>query len=109
SKRQHMAIVVDEYGRTAGLVTIEDVLEQIVGAIEDEFDTETDNRSIQKHSETLYTLSARTSIKEFNEYFSTQFSDEHFDTIGGLVINALGHVPQRNEVVTMGNFSFKVL
>jgi magnesium and cobalt transporter len=108
SKRQHMAIVVDEYGRVYGLITIEDVLEQIVGKIEDEFDIDEES-DIKKHSDNLYTLTARTSISQFNEQFGTQFSDEQFDTIGGLVIHALGHVPQRNESVTLDHITFKVL
>jgi len=107
-KRNHMAIVIDEYGGVAGLVTIEDVLEEIVGDIEDETDTEED-MYIRKISEGDFFIQALTPIEDFNEYFSTQFSDEEFDTIGGLVIQAFGHMPARNEVTTINEFEFKVI
>ena len=96
SSRNHMAIVVNEYGGVDGLVTIEDVLEQIVGDITDEHDVE-ENIYILKHSETNYTIKAVTPVEEFNDYFSTSFSDEEFDTIGGLVMRAFGHLPRRGE------------
>lgn len=108
SNRNHMAIVVDEYGGTAGLVTIEDVLEQIVGEIEDEHDFE-DDLYIVRHSESRYTAKALTPIEEFNIEFNADFSDEEFDTIGGLLINKFGHVPKRGEETTIGRFKFKVL
>ena len=106
--RNHMAIVIDEYGGVAGLVTIEDVLEEIVGEIEDETDAEAD-RYIRKISERDFFIKALTPIEEFNAYFETDFSDEEFDTIGGLVIQALGHMPSRNEVATVGDFDFQVI
>jgi len=106
--RNHMAIVIDEYGGVAGLVTIEDVLEEIVGEIEDETDAETD-RFIRKISDDDFFVKALTPIDEFNDYFHTHFSDEEFDTIGGLVIQAFGHMPTRNEVATIENFEFKVI
>lgn len=106
--RNHMAIVVDEYGSAAGLVTIEDVLEQIVGEIEDEYDFD-EGTSILKRSEHEYTAKAHTSIEDFNEYFDTDFEDGDFDTIGGLVINGLGHLPKRGEQVDIGRFQFRVL
>jgi magnesium and cobalt transporter len=106
--RNHMAIVIDEYGGVAGLVTIEDVLEEIVGEIEDETDAEAD-RFIRKINEEDFFIKALTPIDEFNDYFDTTFSDEEFDTIGGLVIQALGHMPSRNEVATIGTFEFKVI
>lgn len=106
--RNHMAIVIDEYGGVAGLVTIEDVLEEIVGEIEDETDAQAD-RYIRKISEQDFFIKAFTPIDEFNEYFETGFSDEEFDTIGGLVIQALGHMPTRNEVATVGDFEFQVI
>jgi magnesium and cobalt transporter len=106
--RNHMAIVIDEYGGIAGLVTIEDVLEEIVGEIEDETDVETD-RCIRKISDDDFFVQALTPIDEFNEYFLTDFSDEEFDTIGGLVIQALGHMPTRNEVTVIDKFEFKVI
>ena len=106
--RTHMAIVIDEYGGVAGLVTIEDVLEEIVGEIEDETDAEAD-RFIREISSDDFFVKALTPIDEFNEYFSTDFSDEEFDTIGGLVIHAFGHMPARNEVATIDKFEFKVI
>jgi len=106
--RNHMAIVIDEYGGVAGLVTIEDVLEEIVGEIEDETDAQAD-RFIRKISSDDFLIKALTPIDDFNEYFDCKFSDEEFDTIGGLVIQAFGHMPARNEVATIDNFEFKVI
>jgi magnesium and cobalt transporter len=106
--RNHIAIVVDEYGGVAGMVTIEDVLEQIVGEIEDEHDVEEED-TIRKHSQVHYTVKALTPVEDFNEYFSTEFSDEEFDTIGGYVVNHFGHLPKRGERVVIGNILFKVL
>jgi len=108
ANRNHMAIVVDEYGSAAGLVTIEDVLEQIVGEIEDEHDFD-EVGSILKRSEKEFTAKAHTDIEDFNEYFDADLSDNDFDTIGGLVTNALGHLPKRGEQVDIGRFQFKVL
>ncbi len=106
--RNHMAIVIDEYGGVAGLVTIEDVLEQIVGDIEDEYDVE-DDTNIKQVSATDYIIKALTPIEDFNEQFHADFSDEEFDTIGGIILHQLGHLPQRNEVAVIGAFEFKVL
>ena len=108
SKRNHMAIVADEYGGVSGLVTIEDVLEQIVGEIDDEHDTE-DAPFVRRHRNGEYTVKALTSIEDFNEYFNTEFSDEEFDTIGGVVIKALGRLPTRGETKTVDGVHFKVL
>lgn len=108
SSRNHIAIVVDEYGGVAGLVTIEDVLEQIVGEIEDEHDFEEDT-FIYEHAKDQATVKAITPIEDFNEHFKTTFSDEEFDTIGGLVMNAFGHLPKRGETVQLGDFTFRVL
>lgn len=108
ANRNHMAIVVDEYGGVAGLVTIEDVLEQIVGDIEDEHDFE-DDAFIVKHSETQYTLKALTPIEEFNEYFGSQLSGDDVDTIGGLLMREFGRMPVRDEQCTIGRYEFKVL
>ena len=108
ANRNHMAIVVDEYGGIAGLVTIEDVLEQIVGDIEDEHDFEED-LYIVKHGENRYTAKALTPIEDFNEEFNTNYSDDEFDTIGGLLISKFGHVPARGEETTIDRFKFKVL
>lgn len=108
ASRNHMAIIVDEYGGVAGLVTIEDVLEQIVGDIEDEHDFEHD-LYIVKHNENRYTVKAITPIDEFNKDFNTQFSSEEFDTIGGLLIKEFGRVPKRGEEAGIGRFKFKIL
>jgi magnesium and cobalt transporter len=106
--RNHMAIVVDEYGAAAGLVTIEDVLEQIVGEIEDEYDFD-EGAFILKRGEREYTAKAHTTIEEFNEYFHSDFPDQDFDTIGGLVVNALGRLPKRGESVMIDGYRFTVV
>ena len=106
--RNHMAIVIDEYGGVAGLVTIEDVLEEIVGEIEDETDAQVD-RSIHMISKNEYMVKALTPIEEFNTYFDCDFSDDDFDTIGGLVIQAFGHMPTRHETTTIDDFKFEVI
>ena len=109
SSRNHLAIVVDEYGGVAGMVTIEDVLEQIVGEIEDEHDIDEDT-FILKHSDVNYTLKALTPIDDFNEYFDTRFNDDEFDTVGGLVLNGFGRVPKRGETYVLeGRYRFKVV
>ncbi len=106
--RNHMAIVIDEYGGAAGLITIEDVLEQIVGEIEDEYDFD-EGAYILKRGKDLYTAKAHTTIEDFNEFFGTEFDDDDYDTIGGMVVNALGHLPQRGEVAEIGDFRFTVV
>ena len=106
--RNHMAIVVDEYGGVAGLVTIEDVLEQIVGEIGDEHDTDEDS-FIRRLGSGEYTVKAITPIEDFNETFKTRFSDDEFDTIGGLVIKAFGRLPRRGETMRIDGVTFKVL
>lgn len=108
SKRNHMAIVLDEFGGAAGLVTIEDVVEQIVGEIADEHDIEEDI-FIKKQSDDCFIIKALTPIEEFNEYFSSDFSDEEFDTIGGLVMKGFGRMPERGEEVDVGEYHVKVL
>lgn len=105
---QHMAIVVDEYGSISGLVTIEDVLEQIVGDIEDEHDFDDENY-IKKHSETTYIVKAITPVEEFNHYFKAKFDEEDSDTIGGILLKAFGHLPNRGENIVYEGFRFKVL
>ncbi len=110
SQRYHMAIVVDEYGGVSGLVTIEDILEEIVGEIEDEFDHDSaEETEIRKVSKLVYMIKALTPIEDFNESFNTQFSDEEFDTVGGLVSHAFGHLPERNEKVTIDGIEFTVI
>jgi magnesium and cobalt transporter len=103
----HMAIVVDEYGGVSGLVTIEDVLEQIVGDIGDEYDVD-EGDGIRKEGERSFSVPALTRIDEFNEVFGTRFLDDEYDTIGGLVLHELGHMPRRGETVEMGGLELKV-
>ena len=105
--RNHMAIVVDEYGGVGGLVTIEDVLEQIVGEIADEFD-EAESAHILKQDERRYLVNALTTIEEFNQYFSAEFPTEEFDTIGGMVTHQFGHMPKRGESVRIERYNFMV-
>jgi magnesium and cobalt transporter len=99
--------VVDEYGGVSGLVTIEDVVEQIVGEIDDEYDVE-DDQPIRRESPRVFIVRALTRIEEFNEYFGTSFTDEEFDTIGGLVTHHLGRLPRRGETVTVEGTEFRV-
>jgi len=107
--RNHMAIVVDEYGGVSGLVTIEDVIEQIIGEIDDEFDVE-DEQNIRRDAERQFTVRGVTRIAEFNEYFGAQLSEaEGFDTVAGLLMKQLGHLPRRGESATIEGFEFRVL
>jgi magnesium and cobalt transporter len=106
--RNHMAVVVDEYGGVTGLVTIEDVLEQIVGDIEDEHDTE-DDQFIKKYNENTFAVKALTPIDEFNDYFQTELEDKEADTMGGLIIREFGHLPKRGESIEIQHLRFKVL
>lgn len=108
SNRNHIAIVVDEYGGVAGLITIEDVLEQIVGEIEDEYDIDEDTY-IMAYNNNQFSVKALTPIEEFNRYFSVHFSEDEFDTIGGLVAHRFGHLPARGEKIDIEKFSFTVL
>jgi len=108
ANRNHMAIVVDEYGVAAGLVTIEDVLEQIVGEIEDEHDLE-DESYIFRRSDRVFTVKAITPIAEFNDYFYSQFHDTDVGTIGGLVVQHLKHLPKKGEKITIEGFNFDVI
>ncbi len=108
TSRAHMAIVVDEYGAAAGLVTIEDVLEQIVGEIEDEYDFDQD-AFIMRRDDNLFTAKAHTSIEDFNEYFNVDLSGDGYDTIGGLVLKAFGRMPRRGESIEKDGFRFEVV
>ncbi len=108
SKRYHMAIVVDEYGGVSGLVTIEDVLEEIVGEIEDETDDEDSRANIRRISASRYSVKALTPIDDFNDSFQSNFSDDEHDTVGGLVAQAFGHLPEIGESINIGQFQFKV-
>ena len=106
-ERYHMSIVVDEFGGVSGLVTIEDILEEIVGEIEDEFDDE-EELDIRKLSKHTFSIKALTTIDEFNQSFGTSFSDEEVDTVGGLVMTSFGHLPSRGETVEIDGYNFKV-
>ena len=106
--RNHMAIVVDEYGGVAGLITIEDVIEQIIGEIDDEFDVE-DDQNIRAEGEAQFMVRGATRIDEFNEHFGSAFDNAEFDTVAGLVMQQLGRVPRRGETVTIGAYEFRVL
>jgi magnesium and cobalt transporter len=104
----HLAMVVDEYGGVCGLVTIEDVIEQIVGEIDDEHDVE-DDQTIRRESDREFSVRALTPIAEFNEYFGTAFSDEEYDTIGGLLMQEFGRLPRRGETIQIGELEFRIL
>ncbi len=109
-QRYHMAIVVDEFGGVSGLVTIEDILELIVGEIEDEYDAgEDEQEQIRRVSKSVFAVHGLTPIEEFNDYFDTSFSDDEVDTVGGLVMHAFGHLPKKGEAVTLAGFTFKVV
>jgi len=109
STRNHIAIVVDEYGGVAGMVTIEDVLEQIVGDIEDEYDFDETEDNIIRDVHGRYRVKALMEIADFNEALGTEFSDEEFSTIGGLVVSKFGHMPKRGEQISFDSLSFTVL
>ncbi len=109
SNRNHIAIVVDEYGGVAGIVTIEDVLEQIVGEIEDEYDYDEQEDNIIRVPDGRFRVKAQAEIADFNEVMGTQFSDEDYDTVGGLVVSKFGHMPKRGQQVTFNGLKFSVL
>ena len=109
ANRNHMAIVVDEYGGVAGLVTIEDVLEQIVGDIEDEHDIDEEEDMLLQRGENEFVAKALFPLEEFNHYFHTDFDIEENDTIGGLVVKSFGHVPQRGESILVDSIRFEIL
>ena len=109
SNRNHIALVVDEYGGVSGMVTIEDVLEQIVGDIADEYDFDEDEDNIMRQDDAHWRVQADTEIADFNEALGTEFSDEDYDTIGGLVLKAAGQLPKRNERIQIGEWQFTVL
>lgn len=108
NNRNHMAIVVDEYGAVNGFVTIEDIIEQIIGDIEDEFDID-EETYIKAHSDNYYIVKAHTPIEEFNEQLHANFSDETYDTIGGIVMTNFGYLPKRGEVIIIDQFEFKII
>jgi magnesium and cobalt transporter len=108
SNKNHMAIVVDEYGGVSGFVTIEDIIEQIIGDIEDEFDID-EEAYIKVHDNGHYIVKAHTPIDEFNDQLHTNFSDETYDTIGGILMNSFGYLPTRGETITIGTLQFKII
>ena len=107
--RNHMAIVADEFGGIAGIVTIEDVLEQIVGEIEDEHDQEDDDSFIKELDNNVRMVKALTPIEDFNQHFDTKFDDKEFDTIGGIVVQHFGRVPECDEAITIKKWRFKIV
>ena len=109
TNRNHIAIVVDEYGGVAGMVTIEDVLEQIVGDIEDEFDYDETEDNIIQDQKRQFRVKASTELSDFNDYFNTEYSDEEFTTIGGLITQKFGYLPERNEIISFDGFDIKIL
>jgi magnesium and cobalt transporter len=109
ANRNHIAIVVDEYGGVSGLVTIEDVLEQIVGDIEDEYDFDESEDNVIPEAGGRFRVKAQTEIEDFNAQFGTSFEDEEFDTVGGLVLKAFGRLPKRGETTTLDGLRFRVL
>jgi magnesium and cobalt transporter len=109
ANRNHIAIVVDEYGGVSGLVTIEDVLEQIVGDIEDEYDFDESEDNIIAEANGRFRVKAQTEIRDFNAHFGTDFADDEFDTVGGLVLQAFGRLPKRGETTTIGDYLFRVV
>ena len=109
ANRNHMAIVVDEYGGVSGLVTIEDVLEQIVGDIDDEYDFDESEDNIIAEADGRHRVKAQTEIGDFNEHFGTDFADDEFDTVGGLVLQAFGRLPKRGETAHIGDYRFRVV
>ncbi len=106
--RNHMAIIIDEYGSVAGLITMEDVIEQIIGQIDDEYDTE-DEKNIRREGERVFQVRGATRIGEFNDYFNASFPDDANDTVAGLVIQHLGRMPRRGEVATLTGYEFRVI
>ena len=109
ANRNHIAIVVDEYGGVSGLVTIEDVLEQIVGDIEDEYDFDESEDNIIAEANGRFRVKAQTEIGDFNSHFGADFADDEFDTVGGLVLQAFGRLPKRGETAVIGDFRFRVV
>jgi magnesium and cobalt transporter len=108
SSRNHMAIVIDEYGGVAGLVTLEDVIEQIIGDIDDEYDIEED-QPIKRETERQFLVLAITRLEEFNQYFGTSHEGDGFDTVGGLILHELGRLPRKGDTFKVGDLDFRVL
>ena len=109
NSRNHMAVVIDEYSAVAGLVTIEDVIEEIIGEIADEHDLEQEEINISAHEKDRYTVRALTPVAAFNKYFEAAINAGEYDTIGGYVVNAFGHLPKRGETIELDGFRIKIL
>ena len=109
NSRNHMAVVIDEYSAVAGLVTIEDVIEEIIGEIADEHDLEQEEINISAHEKDRYTVRALTPVAQFNKYFEAAINAGEYDTIGGYVVNAFGHLPKRGETIELDGFRIKIL
>lgn len=109
NSRNHMAVVIDEYSAVAGLVTIEDVIEEIIGEIADEHDLEQEEINISAHEKDRYTVRALTPVAAFNKYFAAAINAGEYDTIGGYVVNAFGHLPKRGETIELDGFRIKIL
>lgn len=107
--RNHMAIVINEFSESAGLITIEDVLEEVVGEIEDEHDFYKEEKNIKEHAQNRFIVKAMTSIDDFNNYFNTSIQDDKYDTIGGLIISAFGYLPKRGETIVYQGYNVKIL
>ena len=107
--KNHIAIVVDEYGGVSGMVTIEDVLEQIVGDIEDEYDEDDSEDNIIEEKSGQYRIKASTEIEDFNKFFGTEYSDTEYSTVGGLITNKFGYLPEKNEKISFDSFSITIL
>jgi magnesium and cobalt transporter len=107
--RNHIAIVVEEYGGVSGMVTIEDVLEQIVGDIEDEYDYDETEDNIIEEKLGQFRIKASTEIEDFNKFFATEYSDEEYSTVGGLIINKFGYLPEKNEKISFDGFDISIL
>ena len=107
--RNHLAVVIDEYGETAGLITIEDVLEEIVGEIDDEYDTDNTRKFIEKKSDTAFHVKALTPVEDFNQFFSTQYCSEDIDTIGGFLLTQFNYLPQKGESIQIDQLKFTII
>ncbi len=109
ANRSHMAMIVDEYGGVSGLVTIEDVLEQIVGKIDDEHDDDDEEMDIRQHGSNRFSVRALTPLEDFNRYFKTSFENDDVETIGGFLLSQIGHLPSRGDSFELDHFTFRVL
>ncbi len=109
ANRSHLAVIIDEYGGVSGLVTIEDVLEQIVGKIDDEYDDDEEEVDIRQHSSSRYSVRALTPLDDFNSHFKTEFQNDDVETVGGYLLSQIGHLPTRGESFELDHYTFRVL